>query len=103
MQLLSPEPKLVAAAQPGACILPASLLLLPLHPLIHIFSPQSCVEPHIRPPSPAHTHTRLSPLPVSTLCFQEAPQAPATGGLSGGRGEGPPPCFRAGVKATKYS
>ena len=85
VQLLSPEPKLVAAAQPGACILPASLLLLPPHPLIHIFSPQSCVEPHIRPP-PQHTPTPACLHCPSPRCASR--KLPKLQPLEGCRGEG---------------
>ena len=87
MQLLSPEPKLVAAAQPGACILPASLsALAPALTYPHLQSTELHGATH-QAPSPAHTHTPLSPLPLSTLCFQEAPQPPATARAVGGEGE----------------
>ena len=66
MQPLSPEPEPAAATQPGACMWPASLPLLPPHPLIHAFSPRSCVEPHIGPPS-TPPHPRL-PCPARGRC-----------------------------------
>ena len=102
MQPLSPEPEPAAAAQPGACMWPASLPLLPPHPLIHAFSPRSCVEPHIGP-SAAHPRTPVSPVRLEDAAPPGS--SPASGHRQGcaGRGEGTPPCLGAWAAAATCS
>lgn len=90
MQPLSPEPEPAAAAQPGACMWPASLPLLPPHPLIHAFSPRSCAEPHIAPP--AHPRTPGSPVRLEDAAPPGSSPASVTARAVQGGEKGLPPC-----------
>ena len=100
MQLLSPEPEPAAAAQPGACMWPASLPLLPPHPLIHAFSPRSCAEPHIAPP--AHPRTPGSPVRLEDAAPPGSSPASVTARAVQGGEKGLPP-VRAGSAAATCS